>query len=379
MPDLGSLAEKLLSFARRRRALPLIYVEYSSEDRLTGPRARRRAAAYKQATSAAIKASIGSVLRKGDLVAAGAGGKWFVALLVARTGAARPQSSDPDLGAAAERLRRAVQVELAHLQRRSADGLAEGIAVRCGWNVLEPADDPLEALRHAIRGAAVVARVEERRSTVMAAVTHEIRTPLTAIIGFAERLHSTRLNASQKKRYLNIILDESKRLHRLAEGLIDVGSWTAGHLRLHTEPQSLAAIAGEACRALADHAAKKHVTIAVSGDAYAQVDHDRCLQIFINLLDNAVRYSPSGEVVDVILKRRGRECHAAVTDNGPGFVPSIRLAGGKPFAAARNGKVGLGLAIARLLVEAHSGTMSILKRRHGAMVSITFPAGNGRR
>lgn len=168
------------------------------------------------------------------------------------------------------------------------------------------------------------------------------------------------------------------RLHRLAEGLIDVGSWSAGHLRLRTEPQSLAAIAGEASRAVADHAAKKQVTIEVSGDACAQVDHDRCLQIFINLLDNAVRYSPSGGGVDVILKQRGHECNAAVADKGPGFPPSIRLAGGKAFTAGRNGKVGLGLAIARLLVEAHSGTLSISKRRRGSMVSITFPAGNGR-
>jgi signal transduction histidine kinase len=336
---------------------------------------------YKQATAGALKASIGSILRKGDLVAAGATGSWFIALLSARTTGRHRAASDVDLGVAAERLRRAVQLELARAQKKSenAKSVVQRETVRCGWNVLEPSENPVEALRHAVRGAALVARIEERRATILAAVTHELRTPLTAIIGFAERLQAQTLKPSRSARYVDIIIDESKRLHRLAEGLIDVGSWTAGGLRLHPARQSLASVADAAVQAVAERAASKKVEIRISGDAKALIDRDRCLQIFINLLDNAVRYSPECGRVTMSLKERGGLCTAEVKDMGPGFSLQARSAAGSPFSAGSDGKVGLGLAIARLLVEAHGGSMSLGNGSRGGMVSVTLPSGNARR
>jgi signal transduction histidine kinase len=253
------------------------------------------------------------------------------------------------------------------------------MTVRCGWNVLEPSENPLEALRHAVRGAALVARIEERRATILAAVTHELRTPLTAIIGFAEQLQAEALKPSRSARYVDIIIDESKRLHRLAEGLIDVGSWTAGSLRLHQAQHKLAAVAGVAVQAVAERAAAKKVEICISGDAKALVDRDRCLQIFINLLDNAVRYSPESGRVTMSLKERGGLCTAEVKDMGTGFSAQARSAAGSPFSAGSDGKVGLGLAIARLLVEAHGGSMSLGNGSRGGMVTVTLPLGNARK
>jgi signal transduction histidine kinase len=379
LPDLSTLAKKLRVFARRGRALPLIYIEFASEGRVPGADARRRSAAYKQAAAAALKASVGSVLRKGDLVAAGTGGSWFVALLTARTTTTRLQTFDADLGVAAERLRHAVQVEFARVRAQHNEGLAHRVTVRSGWNVLEPATEPLEALRHAVRGAALVARIEERRATVLAAVTHELRTPLTAIIGFGERLQREKLGRAQRRRYLDIIVEESKRLHRLAEGLIDVGSWSAGSLRLDPQPTDMAAILAAAVSALAERAAAKRVTIRITGEARARVDRDRCQQIFINLIDNAVRHSPRGGSVEVMVKQPGRASTVSVKDQGPGFTPEMRRVAGTPFAAGTGGKVGLGLAVARLLIEAHGGTLSIPASRRGGMVTVTFPGPKGRR
>jgi len=379
LPDLATLAPKLRAFARSGRALPLIYIEFASEGKVIGPNARLRGAAYKQAAAAALKASIGSVLRKGDLVAAGAGGSWFIALLTARKAAVRLQTFDADLGVAAERLRHAVQVEFARVRAQHGEGLAHRVTVRSGWNVLEPATDPLEALRHAVRGAALVARIEERRATVLAAVTHELRTPLTAIIGFAERLQGEKLRRAQRSRYLDIIIEESRRLHRLAEGLIDVGSWSAGSLRLDPQSHSLAAILAAAVSAVAERAGAKRVTIRITGAAKAFVDRDRCQQIFINLLDNAVRHSPRGGRVEVTVKQHGRTSTVTVKDHGPGFTPEMRRRAGTPFAAGTGGKVGLGLAVARLLAEAHGGTLSIPASRRGGMVAVTFVRPKDRR
>ena len=375
LPDLAALAVKLRAFARRQRALPLLYIEFSARGPSTGSAARRRGATFKQATAGALKASLGSVLRKEDLVAAGAGGRWFIALLSARSTGMTRQSSDVDLGLAAERLRHTVQRELTRLQEPSIgkSAASQRVTVRCGWNVLEPSENPVEALRHAVRGAALVARIEERRATVLAAVTHELRTPLTAIIGFAERLQE-RPGASRRARYLDIIIDESKRLQRLAEGLIDIGSWTAGSLRLNCEEQTLKAIAQAAARAVAERAVAKQLKIQVRGNAEAFIDRDRCLQIFINLLDNAVRYSPQGGCVTVSLNGAGRFCKVTVADEGPGFSAPTRRAAGTAFGAGADGKVGLGLAIAKVLVQAHGGAMSIQKSATGGgMVSVTIP------
>lgn len=374
LPDLATLAAKLRTFAVRQRALPLLYIEFSARGQATGSAARRRSATYKQATAGALKAAVGSVLRKGDLVAAGSGGKWFIALLSARSGGAIRQSSDVDLGVAAERLRQTVQRELARAQDLiSAKRVQlQRVTVRCGWNVLEPSEDPLEGLRHAVRGAALVARIEEHRATVLAAVTHELRTPLTAIIGFAERLQEEP-GTARRARYLDVIIDESKRLQRLAEGLIDIGAWTAGSLRLSAELQSLKAIAQAAAQAVGERATAKQVKIRVQGDAAAYIDRDRCLQIFINLLDNAVRYSPQRARVTVSIRGTGRFCAVEVADQGPGFTAPQRRVAGTAFGAGADGKVGLGLAIARVLVEAHGGVLSIRKSRAGGgMVSVTL-------
>ncbi|HXN09163.1 MAG TPA: HAMP domain-containing sensor histidine kinase, partial [Candidatus Acidoferrales bacterium] len=337
--------------------------------------ARRRAATYTRATAGALKASVGSVLRKGDLVAAGSGGKWFIALLSARPPGTTVQSSDVDLGVAAERLRLTVQRELARVQEPVAGKAtsAQRVRVRCGWNVLEPSENPLEALRHAVRGAALVARIEERRATVLAAVTHELRTPLTAIIGFAERLQAEPAGA-RRARYLDVIIDESKRLQRLAEGLIDIGAWTAGSLRLNPETHALETVAHAAVQAVAEHAAAKQVKILIKGEATAFIDRDRCLQIFINLLDNAVRYSPEKGRVTVSVNVAGRFCTVEVADQGPGFSAPLRRLAGTAFGAGADGKVGLGLAIASVLVQAHGGVLSVKKSgKGGGMVSVTLP------
>jgi signal transduction histidine kinase len=385
LPDLTALAAELRSYARERRALPLLYVEFSDVRRAKGAKARGQAAAFKRAIGAALRASIGSILRKEDLVAASAGGEWFIALLTARATGRGAQASDPDLGIAAERLRRAVQLALAAEQavsapphgvaKTTASRLQARVTVRCGWNVLEPfeTDRPLDALRHAVRGAALVARIEERRAIVLAAVTHELRTPLTAIIGFSERLQTERLSAAQRQRSLDIIADESKRLHRLVEGLIDVGSWTAGSLVLQPARHDLGAIARKAAASLEDRAVHKGVAMKIVGDATALVDPDRCLQILINLLDNAVRYSPEHGRVEVVITTRGRWCAVAVKDEGGGFAPSSRAALGLPFASGADGKIGLGLAISNLLAQAHGGSLRVGPSRGGGLVTVTLP------
>jgi signal transduction histidine kinase len=376
LPDLRELAPQLRALARRGKAVPLLYVEFRSDERRPSAGVRARLAAYKQATASALKEAIGSILRQGDIAAAGAAGRWFIVLLAGRAEPASSHTLDADLGVAADRLRRAVRAELARMRSLDTTGaLPHALDVRCGWNVLEPSALPLEALRHAVRGAALVARVEERRATVLAAITHEVRTPLTAIMGFAERLRDDGLDSAARRRSLDIIVAESRRLQRLAEGLIDMGSWNAGGLRLDRRDVHLAEVVARACDTVADRAAAREVAFTVEGDAVVSVDPDRCEQILINLLDNAVRHSPRHGTVTIRISERlpAAETKVSIIDQGPGFEREVIAQAGIPFRRGKGGSVGLGLAIAQLLTEAHGGSLTLPRRgKAGGMVTVTF-------
>lgn len=381
IPELSSVVRQL-ECAGAGSAIPLLHVEFCDLDsRRTSAGLRKFRAACKQATAAALKAAVGSILRQNDLVAAGRGGQWFIAVLIGRDIRAKDAGTiDADLGLAAERLRQNVQTALHALVAGNAAG--SRVAVRCGWNIFEPASaadgDVREALRHAIRGAALVGRVEERRALVLSAVTHELRTPLTSIIGYTERLQSDTTTSKQRSHWLAIIAEEARRLHRLTEGLIDVGAWSAGGLHLRLVSCALRPIADAALQTVADRASEKKVRLTISGDARAQVDRDRVLQILINVLDNALRHTPPGARIAVRLSRNGALAKVEVCDGGPGFSNETRLAGATPFSAGSNGKTGLGLAIADVLVKAHGGRLKLgAGNGNGGLVSVTLPLEKG--
>src|SRR5205807_7979660 len=180
------------------------------------------------------------------------------------------------------------------------------VGVRAGWTIIEPRDGtrPLSELRHALRGAAVVARLEERRATVLAAITHELRTPLTSILGFVERLADGGFaSPAKRKRALDVVTDEARRLARLVEGLIDAGGWQAGRLALRLQPVRLRDVAARASVMMSEAARSRGVRISVRGSANAVADPDRMLQVAVNLLDNAVRHAQPGGAVRVAIAR----------------------------------------------------------------------------
>lgn len=348
----------------------MLYVEFAHAKKGARASRKREEAEHKRAIAAAVRSSLGAVLRKEDIAAAGPGAQWFVVLLVARARRARAEISDADLGVAAERLRRAVHITMAG---RVHSKTAADTAIRCGWTVLElNGTSSLEALRQAVRGAAVVARIEERRALTLAAVTHELRTPLTAIVGFAERLRDSRTKGAARARAAEVIADEAQRLVRLTEGLIDIGAWTAGHLSLRPQPCDLTALAKTALESVAERARQKKLRVRILGRARIIADRDRCFQVILNVLDNAVRHSPESGNVEVAIETDKHRCTIRVSDDGPGFAPAVRAALGRPFARGVDGRVGLGLAISKVLVEAHGGSLEAPAGGHSRVV-VTLP------
>ncbi|MBV8222727.1 MAG: hypothetical protein JO293_05160 [Candidatus Eremiobacteraeota bacterium] len=376
IPELRSLIGPLLALSKAKRSAPLLYLELTGLARVTAAQRRRTLLACKREIAAALRDARGSVLRSSDLVAAGPQARWFVALLVGRAVAApaRAAMNDADLGTIASRLAAMVR---ARLQPPHQGAARRDVGVLAGWSVIDPVapSRPLDELRQAIRGAAVVARVEAHRATVLAAVTHELRTPLMSIIGYAERLRDTEaMDHSVRARQAAIVAAEAQRLHRLVETLIDAGAWTAGRLALSRRRHTLSTVVRSAWRALSAVRAGKGVRLHVRGNARALVDADRLEQVFINLLDNALRHSQPKGTVYAHISAETREILVAICDEGPGFKPRMRIVRA-PFAINADGRAGLGLSIARLLVEAHGGKLDT-RQMHGggARLEVRIPS-----
>lgn len=375
LPDARSLEGPLRALAHGRYVAPLFYIEVTGE---SGEATGQRRRAPNAAVEAALSAAIGTLLRRDDIVVSGPHARWYAALLLGRAVAAsaRGAVSDADLGIAAARLRASLRAALDGQGSRSA-GPRSAFGVRVGWTIIEPrdAERPLAELRHALRGAAVVARIEERRGIVLAAITHELRTPLTSIVGFVERLQSgDGSDKTKRTRALGIVAEEARRLSRLVDGLIDAGAWQAGSLELRCRASELAPIARRAKTLTAEAARERGVTVSIRGSAKAFVDPDRALQVLVNIVDNAIRHAKAHGSVDVAIDGGRSGPSIVVTDDGVGFDPVSIGKIGTPFAKGSNGRVGLGLAIASMLVAAHGGSIEAGKRRGGgASVTIALP------
>ncbi|HEY7982351.1 MAG TPA: ATP-binding protein [Candidatus Eremiobacteraceae bacterium] len=370
--DLRGLGPSLRELSERGRAAPLLYLEITGLDTMRGTQRRAALQVCKQAVATALAASAGSVLRRGDIVAAGPEAAWFAALLVGRAVDARAQAvvADPDLAIAAMRLRSSVLE--AFRKMRPGGAIPRRAGVRVGWTVVDPVDPaaPIAGLRHAVRGAAVLARVEERRSTFLASVTHELRTPLTAIVGYIERLQSEPGLAKKKQRhYLDVIASEAARLTRLVEGLIDAGAWGAGSLRLNVAPVDIGGIVERAWHTVEPRYAERRIRFIQHGGAVAPLDGERMLQVLVNLIDNAARHARTE--IEVRIGVRAGELRIAVNDDGEGFSRETLRDFAQPFALGPGGRFGLGLSITRLLVEAHGAKLRAATRRNGG-TSVTI-------
>jgi signal transduction histidine kinase len=228
-------------------------------------------------------------------------------------------------------------------------------------------------------------RLERLRDAFVAAVSHELRTPLTSVSGFLELLGDDEDELGLAGRtYLNAARRGTSRLQRIVEDLLLVGQIEAELLELRTEPVDLAELAAAAVEVVRPAAEEKHIAITLDtqGSLPLVADSARLAQVLDNLLTNAVKFTPAGGAI--VLSVSGGDGHRRieVTDNGIG-VPHEEL--GQLFSrfyrassATRRAipGTGLGLVIARAIVEGHGGTISLDSREgEGTSVTVTLPLG----
>jgi two-component system phosphate regulon sensor histidine kinase PhoR len=227
-------------------------------------------------------------------------------------------------------------------------------------------------------------RLERVRTEFVANVSHELRTPLTAIRGYLETLLGGALEEQEHaRRFLEIVFRHTERLGRLLDDLLDLSNIELGKIKLRLEPTDLRGALAPALTIIRPSAEGKGVSLVLDLGADlvpVLADQDRLTQILINLLDNAVKFTPSTGSVTVTAANRGEMVEVSVTDTGIGIAAHDLLRVTERFyrvdrARSRElGGTGLGLAIVKHLVQAHGGQLAIESELgKGTTVRFTLP------
>lgn len=227
-----------------------------------------------------------------------------------------------------------------------------------------------------------LAHSTELRRQMTANIAHDLRSPLTVILGYAEALHDGKLHPTPET--FEIIHNESLQLSRLIDDLKTLSLADARELpllRQHITPSRLLHRTADALRIRAD---QHGVTISTQSEPdlpEIDVDVERILQVLRNLVENSLRFTQPGGQIQLLAGRAGDQVHLQVADTGAGIsaedLPYIfeRTYRGDKARRSESGESGLGLAIAKSLVEAHGGQISVTSNPgSGAIFTITLPA-----
>lgn len=241
----------------------------------------------------------------------------------------------------------------------------------------------IERLHYVEVAQEALVRVESERlrNALLSAISHDLRTPLTALVGLSDSLAMTGEGLPQNKREAaEAIRDEALRMSRLVSNLLDMARLQAGAVRLRKEWQPLEEIVGSSLKHVEALLQGRSVRIDLMRDL-PLLEFDAVLieRVLCNLLENAAKFAPSGEV-GIGARRHDGVVEISVTDSGPGVAPGSEVAifekfmRGQPESA--NAGVGLGLAICRSIVEAHGGRIWAENRSEGgARFAFTLPVG----
>jgi signal transduction histidine kinase/ABC-type branched-subunit amino acid transport system ATPase component len=277
---------------------------------------------------------------------------------------------------------------------RSGPPTADATAFLAGWRSGPPTADAttlLEDAAHSLRlalereeaglahqEAAALRRSQELQRGFLSRLSHELRTPLTAIRGYASSLMQPDVtwDGDSQQRFLHRIAAESARLGRLVGDLLDFSAIESGILRLQRDWCDIGLVLDAAVACLPPAGA---AMIEVACDPSLPVvwaDHDRLEQVFVNLLDNAIGHNPPGTRVRVSAARAGQGGIAvSVIDDGVGMPSEIASASFEPMRRRRTptAGAGLGLAIAKGIVDAHGGRIELEQRGKGTQFRIHLP------
>lgn len=229
----------------------------------------------------------------------------------------------------------------------------------------------------------ILAENERLRANLLRAVSHDLRTPLTSIMGNADSLMSCgeTLDANTRSQLYSDIYQDAQWLNRMVENLLSASRMTGGKLNLNMTTELMDDMISEAVNHLSRQL--KRCTLERNRPdelLFVKADARLIVQVIINLLDNAAKYAPEGAVIRIDTVAQGENVIVRIADNGPGIpndqkgvIFDLFYSSGNPTGDSRRG-LGIGLALCQSVIRAHGGTISVSDNEpHGAVFTFSLP------
>jgi two-component system, OmpR family, sensor histidine kinase KdpD len=236
-----------------------------------------------------------------------------------------------------------------------------------------------------VHNAQVLSRVmrdtEKLQTALLNSISHDLRTPLVSVIGTLSSLQEegVRLDESARNNLIQVAREEAERLNRLISNLLDVSRIEAGALKINRQPSEVQDLVGTALEQLGERTRVRPIKIDIPEFLpYISVDFTLIVQALVNILDNALKYSPNGSPVEIKGQQNDKEITLTVADRGIGIPPQdLEHIFDKFFRVHRPDKIqgtGLGLSISRGIIEAHGGHIQAENRPlGGTIIRISLP------
>ncbi|MDD6208635.1 MAG: DUF4118 domain-containing protein [Clostridiales bacterium] len=231
--------------------------------------------------------------------------------------------------------------------------------------------------------AALIAQKEQLRANLLRSISHDLRTPLTSISGNASNLLSNGqgFDEETKKQLYSDIYDDSMWLIDLVENLLSVTRLEEGNLNIHLSTELLDEVVAEALLHISREKTEHHISVRVLDEfILVKVDAKLIMQVVINIVNNAIKYTPKGSKIEITVKRQQDKAVVCIADNGNGIpdeekahVFDMFYSGAKSIADSRR-SLGLGLSLCRSIISAHGGKLELSDQvPHGAVFTFTLP------
>lgn len=239
-----------------------------------------------------------------------------------------------------------------------------------------------ETLRKKEEQAREQAGMEQLRANLLRSISHDLRTPLTSIMGNADMLMKSRLEEATKKIMYKDIYEESMWLIALVENLLSVTGMENGTMKLRRQAEMLEDILQEALSRSCRRSGGHKITVSMEDEMQmVRVDSGLIIQVILNLLENAVKYTPAGSEIHISTRRFGKMVQISVADNGDGipdnckpYIFDMFYTVGEKLADSRR-SMGIGLALCRAVVQAHGGVIRVMDNYpRGAVFRFTVEA-----
>ena len=231
--------------------------------------------------------------------------------------------------------------------------------------------------------SAILAEQEKLRANLLRTISHDLRTPLTSISGNADNLlaNDEAFDAETRRQIYTDIREDSEWLISLVENLLSVSRMGDGKSDIRMSAELVSDVIDEAVRRTEKNASEHKLTVKESdGILLARMDARLIVQVLINLIDNAIKYTPSGSEIEISAVEKDNEIAITVADNGHGIADEIKTrvfdmfyTGAEKIADSRR-SLGLGLALCKSIVNAHGGEITVTDNNpHGAVFTFTLP------